>query len=208
VERRTRTVGVLLFPRFEPLDVFGPVEAFVVARFPGQAEEPPFPFRVLTVAERAEPVAMTGGLRVVPDYALADCPSLDVLLVPGGLGTRTEYQNGRLLDFIRRQAKEVEVLASVCTGAALLGRAGVLAGVPATTNRRAFEWVVSVAPDARWDRTVRWSEAGPVVTSAGVSAGIDMALALVARLLGAEAALAAARRMEYAWNPDPRESPA
>jgi transcriptional regulator GlxA family with amidase domain len=187
--------------------VFGPVEALIIARFPGQDEEPPFPFRILTVAERAEPVVMTGGPRVVPDHALEDCPQLDILLVPGGRGTRTEYQNNRLIDFIRRRAKDVEVLASVCTGAALLGRAGVLAGVPATTNRRAFEWVVSVAPEARWSRTVRWSEAGRVVTAAGVSAGTDMALHLVARLLGPEVASASARRMEYAWNPDPRESP-
>jgi len=196
----TRTVGLLLFPEFEPLDAFGPVEAFVIAEWPGARPGDPRPFRVVAVAESLEPVAMRGGVRTVPDHDLAHAPPLDVLLVPGGPGTRTEYRNERLLTFIRRQAATVEVLCSVCTGAALLAAAGTLAGLEATTNRRAFEWVVSVSPaDVRWDRERRWVDAGRVVTSAGVSAGTDAALHLVARLAGAEVAEAAAARMEYRW---------
>jgi transcriptional regulator GlxA family with amidase domain len=202
----TRTVGVLLFPGFEPLDVFGPVEAFVISRFPNGGDEPPHPFRVVMIAATREPIAMTGGPRVTPDHDFADCPRLDLLLVPGGMGTRTEYGNQRLLDFIREQSARADIVASVCTGAVLLGSAGLLDGEPATTNRRAFDWVASTVPSARWDRTVRWADAGRVVTSAGVSAGTDMALHLVGRLLGPDVAEAAARRMEYRWNPDPDDA--
>jgi transcriptional regulator GlxA family with amidase domain len=202
-KRTTRTVGVLLFPDFEPLDAFGPVEAFVIAEWPGSAAQDPRPFRVITIAEGLAPVAMRGGVRVAPDHDLAGSPALDVLLVPGGPGTRTEHRNRALLDFIRARAAAVEVLASVCTGAALLANAGVLEGLEATTNRRAFDWVVSASPrGVRWDRTRRWVDAGRVVTSAGVSAGTDMALHLVARLAGDEIARAAATRMEYRWERD------
>lgn len=198
--RRTRTAGVLLFPGFEPLDVFGPIEALVLAEWPGAGPDDPRPFRVAAVAQQLAPVPMRGGPRVLPDCDLAGCPPLHVLLVPGGPGTRTEFRNRDLLRFIAEQAATVEVLASVCTGAALLAGAGVLSGRTATTNRRAFDWVVSVSPaDVRWDRTRRWVDAGRVVTSAGVSAGTDMALHLVGRLAGEEVARAAAARMEYRW---------
>lgn len=193
-------MGVLLFPDFEPLDVFGPVEAFTVAEWPGSASYDPRPFRVLTIGQSLSPIAMRGGARVVPDHDLVSCPALDLLVVPGGPGTRTEHRNRALLDFIVSRAGAVEILASVCTGAALVGAAGVLSGLEATTNRRAFDWVVSVTPgDVRWNRTRRWVDAGRVVTSAGVSAGTDMALHLVARLAGEEVAVAAAERMEYRW---------
>jgi transcriptional regulator GlxA family with amidase domain len=198
--QKSRVVGILVFPQFEPLDVFGPVEAFVVSEWPGSGPEDPRPFRVLTVAEAKAPLQMRGGVRVVPDHDLGDCQPLDVLLVPGGPGTRTEYRNQAVLDFLADRSKRVEVLASVCTGAALLARAGVLSGLEATTNHRAFDWVASVSPkDVRWDRTRRWVDAGHVITSAGVSAGTDMALHLVARFLGDGVARTAAERMEYRW---------
>jgi len=191
---------VLLFPEFEPLDAFGPVEAFVIAEWPGSGPDDPRPFRVVTVAQESGPVAMRGGVRVTPDHDLTSCPTLDVLLVPGGPGTRSQHRNPALLRFISARATAVEVLASVCTGAVLLSNAGVLSGVEATTNRRAFDWVVSASPsDVRWDRTRRWVDAGRIVTSAGVSAGTDMALYLVERLAGQDVARAAATRMEYRW---------
>jgi transcriptional regulator GlxA family with amidase domain len=190
-----RTVGVLLFPGFEPLDAFGPIEAFAVAERDGAPL-----FRILTLAERDEPIAMKGGPRIVPDAAIAAAPALDVLLVPGGPGTRKEYANPALRAFLVERAPRVEILASVCTGAALLGAAGLLDGLGATTNRRSFDWVVSVSSKAvRWDRKARYADAGRIVTSAGVSAGTDMALHLVGRLAGADVAEAAAVRMEYRW---------
>lgn len=205
---RTRTVGLLLFPGFEPLDGFGPLEAFVVARFPGRGGDdgPPHPFRVVTIAQDAHAVAMTGGPRVLPDGPWTACPDLDVLVVPGGAGTRREYRNAALLEFLRLQAPRVEVLASVCTGAALLAAAGLLDGLPATTNRRSFDWVAGVGPAVRWDRRARFVDAGRIVTAAGVSAGIDMALHVVLRLVGPEAAEAAARRMEHRWMRDPHDA--
>lgn len=200
ISRATRTVGVLLFPQFEPLDAFGPVEAFVIAEWPGLTPEGPRPFRVVTIAQTLAPLAMRGGVRVAPEHDLGGCPALDVLLVPGGPGTRAEFRNRSLLEFITDRVGAVEVLASVCTGAALLACAGVLSGLEATTNRRAFDWVVSVSPrDVRWDRTRRWVDTGRIVTSAGVSAGTDMALHLVERLAGENVARAAATRMEYRW---------
>jgi transcriptional regulator GlxA family with amidase domain len=206
--RRTRAVGLLLFPGFEPLDAFGPVEAFVIAEWPGAAPDAARPFRLITVAERGEAVAMRGGVRVLPDFDVASCPALDVLLVPGGPGAREAYRDRALLDFIAGRAATLEVLASVCTGAALLGAAGVLTGQAATTNRRSFDWVVSASPPGvRWDRVSRWVDAGRIVTSAGVSAGTDMALHLVERLAGPEVAEAAARRMEYRWERSPDPAP-
>jgi transcriptional regulator GlxA family with amidase domain len=192
-----RTVGVLLFPAFEPLDVFGPVEAFAIAERDGAPA-----FAVVTIAERLEPVPMRGGPRLVPDHTLDTAPALDVLVVPGGPGTRSEVANEAVRAFLRDRARRVEVLASVCTGAALLGAAGLLDGLSATTNRRSFDWVVSVSsPAVRWDRESRFVDAGRVVTSAGVSAGTDMALHLVSRLAGDDVARAAAQRMEYATSP-------
>jgi transcriptional regulator GlxA family with amidase domain len=190
-----RTVGLLLFPGFEPLDAFGPVEAFAVAERDGAPL-----FRIATVAERADPVAMRGGPRVIPDHTFEAAPPFEVLVVPGGPGTRSEYANPALRVFLVERAPRVEVLASVCTGAALLGAAGILDGRGATTNRRAFDWVVSVSsPSVKWDRQARYVDEARVVTSAGVSAGTDMALHLVARLAGEDVALAAAKRMEYRW---------
>ncbi len=201
LETRTHTVGILLFPDAEPLDAFGPVEAFVIAEAARARPDDPRPFAVRVVAQTLEPVALRGGVRVVPDVEFASCPRLDVLLVPGGPGTRSEYRNEALLRFVAARAAEVEVLASVCTGAALLGSAGVLSGLEATTNRRAFDWVVSVSPrDVRWDRARRWVDTGRIVTSAGVSAGTDMALHLVERLAGEAVAVETAARMEYRWD--------
>lgn len=195
-----KTVGVLIYPQFEPLDAFGPVEAFAIAETPDAPADAPPPFRIVTLAETREPVAMRGGPRVLPDLDLASAPPLDVLLVPGGPGARREVRNPALLGFLRHQAGQAQVIASVCTGAALLGVAGLLSGREATTNRRAFDWVISTCPgDVRWNRTARWVDQGPIVTSAGVSAGTDMALHLVARLLGSAAAEAAAKRMEHRW---------
>ncbi|MGC8488287.1 MAG: DJ-1/PfpI family protein [Clostridia bacterium] len=189
---------MLIFEGCEPLDVFGPVEVFVAARYPHQ-EEPPHPFSVVTVAEEKDPLALRGGIRVVPDYTFHDSPPLNVLLVPGGPGTRIQYRNQALLCFIRAQAGHADIVASICTGAALVGAAGLLDGMAATTNRRSFSWVESVVPNAVWDPRARFVDNGRIVTSAGISAGIDMALHLVERLLGQEAAEAAAHRMEYTW---------
>jgi transcriptional regulator GlxA family with amidase domain len=195
-----RTLGVLLFPGFELLDVFGPLEVFgnLLVR-----EH----YRVLTAAAETGPVASAQGTRAVADHGFADCPPLDVLLVPGGIGTRREVENDALLQWLAERAAAAEIVASVCTGAALLARAGVLDGRRATTNKRAFEWVVSTGPAVEWVRTARWVDDGKFVTSSGVSAGIDMALHLIGRTVDPKTAAQIARVMEYTPNLDPADDP-
>jgi transcriptional regulator GlxA family with amidase domain len=195
-----RTLGVLLFPDFELLDVFGPLEVFGNARVRAH-------FAVSTVAEAAGPVASGQGVRAFADYGLEDCPPLDLLLVPGGFGTRREVENARLLDWLGRRAAAAELTMSVCTGAALLARAGVLDGRRATTNKRVFQWVAAQGPRVDWVPVARWVDDGTVITSAGVSAGIDMALHVVGRLTDAATADQLAAVLEYdrhrdaAWDP-------
>jgi transcriptional regulator GlxA family with amidase domain len=193
-----RTLGVVVFPGFELLDVYGPLEVFGGL---------PDHFTPIVTAERAGPVASAQGPEGVASVTLGDCPRCDLLLVPGGIGTRTQVDNAALIGWLAARAAAAEVTMSVCTGAALLARAGVLDGRAATTNKRAFTWVVAQGPRVEWVRVARWVDAGPVVTSSGVSAGIDMSLAVVARLAGAEIAEEAARRMEYRWERDPGADP-
>lgn len=192
---RPRTLGALLFPDFELLDVFGPLEAFGNRLM--QAH-----YRVVTVAAEAGAVASAQGPRAVADHGFADCPTLDVLLVPGGIGTRVAVDDAALLGWLAERAAAAEIVASVCTGAALLARAGVLDGRRATSNKRAFDWVTSTGPGVRWVRAARWVDDGKYVTSSGVSAGIDMALHLIARTVDPATAEALARVMEYTRHTD------
>jgi putative intracellular protease/amidase len=194
----TRTVGVLLFDQFELLDVFGPLEIL------GMLE---VDFAIRLVSERAPIVSSVQGPRSVIDDHFAGDRAYDVLLVPGGMGTRREVGNGVLLDWLARASARAEIVASVCTGSALLAKAGILDGRRATTNKRAFDWVIGQGPAVRWERKARWVEDGKFFTSSGVSAGMDMALALVARLCGIARAREAANWAEYVWNEDSADDP-
>jgi transcriptional regulator GlxA family with amidase domain len=196
-----KTVGVLLFEGFELLDVFGPLEAW------GMYAEIAGACTIVTAAEASGAVKSAQGPRAMADYAIADCPRIDVILVPGGIGTRREVNNAPLLEWLRRRAAEAEIVSSVCTGAALLARAGLLDGRRATSNKFAFKWVIEQGPTVEWIRQARWVEDGKFATSSGVSAGIDMTLALIARLSGAEIAEQIAIRMEYEWHRDPSWDP-
>jgi transcriptional regulator GlxA family with amidase domain len=197
---RVRTLGVVLFPEFELLDVFGPLEVFGNRLMRDT-------YRVLLVAEHAGSVASAQIARAIADHGFDDCPPLDVLLVPGGGGTRREVENAALLAWLRARAADAELVTSVCTGAALLARAGVLDGRRATTNKFAFDWVVSQGPQVEWIHRARWVEDGKFVTSSGVSAGIDMALHVVARTVDAERAEMVARLMEYTAHTDADDDP-
>ena len=200
-----KIVGLLVFDDVEVLDFCGPFEVFSVTRLHDERRrEEPSPFDVRLVAERAATVTASGGLKVTPDHTLADCPALDWLVVPGGWGTRREVDNARLTQWIARTAEQVALLASVCTGALLLGRAGVLDGLPATTHWRALDLLRRIAPAAHVVGDQHVVEAGSLVTSAGISAGIDMALRLVAREHGEAVARATARHMEYPYPSDNR----
>lgn len=193
-----RNLAILIFPDVEVLDFCGPFEVFSVAnRFTGTAA-----FNVFTVAEKPGPVLARNGLSVNPHYRLDDCPTPDLLLVPGGQGTRTEMHNAALVAWIKAQAERAELVLSVCTGALLLAKAGLLDGLQAATHHGAIDLLRQVAPHTTVRPDRRFVDNGRVVCSAGIAAGIDMSLHVVARLAGAEIARQTAEQMEYPWNGD------
>jgi transcriptional regulator GlxA family with amidase domain len=200
-----KRVGIVLFEDIEVLDFCGPFEVFSVARLnEDKRREEPSPFEVWLVAEHPGPVNTSGNMQVMPHYTFENCPPLDILVVPGGWGTRKELKNPAMLEWLRARAAEVETLTSVCTGAMLLGFAGLLNGRRATTHWRSLDWMRDAFPEATVEFQKHVVEDGSLVTSAGISAGIDMALRVVARYCGENVARAAARHMEYPF-PDSNE---
>jgi transcriptional regulator GlxA family with amidase domain len=204
---KTQRIGIVVFEDFEPLDVFGFVEAFSIARFPGKTYEdpPPFPFETMLIARDGGKARSINGPTVLADmdFAQALATPPDVLMIPGGLGTGALVGDAGVLDWVRAMDKKVPLMVSVCTGAAILARAGLLDGRPAATNHTAFDWVAAQGPKVRWDRVSRWVDAGKYVTSAGTSAGTDLGFYLVSRLAGMDVAEAAVRMAEYDWHRDP-----
>jgi len=195
---KRKSVGILVFPEVEVLDFAGPFEVFSVTRLDeDRRREDPSPFEPFLVAETAEPVTTNGGMRVVPAHTLKSCPPLNVLVVPGGWGTRALMSNKKLLDWLRTRAGEAGMLASVCTGSLLLGAAGLLDGRRATTHFAALDFMQDKFPAVKVERELHFVEEGCLITSAGISAGIDMALRVVNRFHGEAVARAAARYMEY-----------
>jgi transcriptional regulator GlxA family with amidase domain len=189
-----KTVGILLFDDAEELDFVGPLEVFgTAARFGADCQ-------ILFVAEKTAPVRARNGLRILPDCTFESAPSLSILVVPGGLGARTHArQNPRILQFVRAQK---DLVASVCTGALILAEAGLLTGLAATTHHMALGDLEQYR-DVIVRRGERWIIGERIATSAGVSAGVDLALALVANFWGAEIAGRVAENLEWnttAWN--------
>ncbi len=198
-------VGILIFPDVEVLDFCGPFEVFSVTRLDdARRRETTSPFEVRLVAETRDVVVATGALKVTPDCTLDECPPLDLLVVPGGWGTRRLLEHAPLIAWIAARGAAVPTLTSVCTGALLLGRAGLLDGKRATTHWRSLDLLRDVAPRATVEDALHVVEDGRVVTSAGISAGIDMALRMVARLCGERVARETARHMEYPYPEDNR----
>jgi len=196
-----RTVAILLFNEIEVLDFAGPFEVFGVA---GRHDDPK-PFRVFTVAEQG-PVYARNGLSLNPTYLLNDHPKADIIIVPGGggrhedgtpYGSRREMDNLAVLNWVRRTAKSAELVLSVCTGSYILGRSGLLDGLAATTHFLAVEGMQQAAPTTEIRPTERYIDTGKIITSAGISAGIDMSLYVVGRLLGKKVADETARYMQY-----------
>jgi transcriptional regulator GlxA family with amidase domain len=196
-----KRVGILVFPDVEVLDFCGPFEVFSVTRLDEDLRrETTSPFEPVIVAETKDVVVATGGLKVVPDYTIDDCPPLAILVVPGGWGTRAEVKNARLIAWIAERAGQVETLTSVCTGSMMLGQAGLLDGRHATTHWRSLDRMRAAFPAVTVEDKLHVVEDGHVITSAGISAGIDMALKVVARYHGEAVARATARNMEYAYS--------
>jgi transcriptional regulator GlxA family with amidase domain len=197
----SRDVAILIFDDVEVLDFCGPFEVFSVT---GRHNRP-VPFNVFTVAEKPGPVTARNGLSVNPKFTIADSPPPDILLVPGGRGTLREMDNPVVIDWIKNSAPKVELLLSVCTGALLLAKAGLLEGLAATTHHGSLNLLRETAPNTTIQPDQRFVDNGKIVVSAGISAGIDMSLHVVSRLLGKDAAIETANHMEYDWRLEPAE---
>jgi transcriptional regulator GlxA family with amidase domain len=196
----TRNVGIYIFDEIEVLDLGGPFEVFSTASRmksrlqPGTAK----PFEVFTIADAIRPVRARGGLMLQPNFDITNHPAIDVFIIPGGVVT-ADLEREPIIEWIARSAAKSELTASVCTGAFLLGKAGLLRGKTATTHWEDIDDFRAMFPDIPIQGDKRWIDAGKIVTSAGISAGLDMSLHLVARLESEELAVRTARQMDYDW---------
>lgn len=197
-----RKIAILLFDDVEVLDFAGPFEVFSVC---GLRTMPSAPFQVFTVAEKKE-IAARNQLIIHPTYLLNEMPAPEIILIPGGggfhadgtpFGTRKEINNTTIINWIQHWQPKTELTLSVCTGSLLLGKAGLLDGLQATTHWKAFEAMRQVAPHTELLENVRWVDNGKIILSAGVSAGIDMSLHVISKLLGKEPANETAQYMQY-----------
>lgn len=196
-------VGILIFNQVEVLDFCGPFEVFATCRLDEERRrDEPSPFEPILIAETTEMITTVGGMKVQPQYSLADCPPLEVLIVPGGSGARKEINNEKLLSWIAKNAKQIKTIAGVCTGAMIIGRAGLLEDKRATTHWKSLDWMTFSFPDVQVVRDQHVVEDGNVLTSAGISAGIDLALRIVSRYFGEEVATNTAQHMEYPYTTD------
>jgi transcriptional regulator GlxA family with amidase domain len=200
-----QTVGILIFENVEVLDFCGPYEVFVTTRLDeSRRRETESPYKVSLLSATTEPVTCSGGMRVLPTHALDDAPPQDILVVPGGWGVRALLDDAPLMGWLRERAGQVKTLASVCTGSLLLASAGLLDGREATTHWRSLSLMKERFPKVRVHEDMHVVEDGNIISSAGISAGMDLALRIVARNHGDEVAANAARNMEYPWPSDNR----
>lgn len=190
---KARTLGILLYPGFELLDACGPAEMF--------GSLGPL-MKVQTVAEQAGPVKSTQGVHVVADYSFEDAPQFDLVLVPGGFGTFQATSNPKLMEWVKKSASAAEMVTSVCSGSVILAKAGLLDGRPATSNKQYYTMCTAQGPEVEWVKEARWVDDGNIVTSSGVSAGMDMALHVISRLYGEDTAMRIANGTEYQWHRD------
>lgn len=193
-----KTIAAFVFLGFETLDYFGPIE--MLGGFAGQS-------KIITVAQTLDPVASVHGQRIVPDATLDQKDDYDLILIPGGDAALNLLQDQPLLDWINRASTNAEKVMAVCTGTILLGASGVLDGRRATTNKMDFTATVPLVPNVTWVKQARWVQDGKFYTSSGVSAGMDMALAVMADLYGDDTATKLAISCEYEWHKDPDRDP-
>ncbi len=200
----TRNVGIYIYDEVEVLDLGGPFEVFSTASrmkarwLPDSAR----PFEVFTIADSIRPIRARGGLMITPSFDTANHPKIDLLLIPGGVHN-SELGRSNIIEWIARTAAQAELTASVCTGAFLLAKAGLLHGKTITTHWEDLEEFRTLFPNIPVQGDKRWVDNGNIVTSAGISAGLDMSLHLVARLESEELAVRTARQMDYDWQRSP-----
>jgi len=194
--RSPRNVAILIFDDVEVLDFSGPYEVFNVA---SEATDPP-PFYVYTVGISDKPILARGRFVVTPRYSISNCPQANILIIPGGYGTRPLINHERLIKWLQDQAGKVEWLLSVCTGALLLAKAGLLENRSATTHHSAFDHLEKLSPSTRIAKGKRFVQSAErILTSGGISAGIDLSLHIVERLAGLEVRESVVEEMEYDW---------
>ena len=194
---QTRNVAILMFDDVEVLDFAGPFEVFSVTSELNKGNQP---FAVSTVAEHPGAINARNGLSVNPHCTISDCPPPDILIVPGGQGTRKLIDNSAVISWIQDCSQTAELVLSVCTGSLLLAKAGLLEGLAATTHHRALELLRELAPNTTIIENQRFVDNGKIITSGGISAGIDMSLYVVSKLLGTAQAEKTAEHMEYKIN--------
>lgn len=187
------SVGIFLFNDVEVLDFTGPFEVFSVTEADKEKT-----FTVYTVSQNGEMITARNGLKVQPDYSIEDLPPIDILIIPGGKGVReNEVKNETIINWVRQQMKEVKLMTSVCTGALLLAKAGLLEGLQATTHWASIQTFKKDFPNVEVMENVKFVDEGHIITSAGISAGINMSFHIVKNLLGVEVAEETAKSMEY-----------
>lgn len=193
---RSKNVAILIFNDVEVLDFCGPFEVFSVTNETHSLK----PFNVYTVAESDKPVIARNNFSVNPRYTIENCPKPDILIIPGGQGTRKEMNNSVLVHWAKEASNHAELMLSVCTGALILAKAGLLDGLTATTHHSAIDLLKKAAPHTKIVKDQRFVDNGKIITSAGIAAGIDMSFYVVEKLLDKNAALATSKQMEYSLN--------
>jgi transcriptional regulator GlxA family with amidase domain len=187
-------VGIFLFDDVEVLDFAGPFEVFSVTTMENKEK----PFIVETISEEGNIINARNGLKVQPDFGFHNMPPFDILIIPGGLGAREkEIHNDNVIKWIVTEMQNVQLMTSVCTGALLLAKAGLLNGKKGTTHWASLERLKEEFPEVDVQHGVKFVDEGNIVTSGGISAGINMSFHIVKRLLGSNVAKATAKRMEY-----------
>lgn len=198
MQQPERSVHILLFDDVEVLDFAGPFEVFsVTGRERGERN-----FSVHTIAESLDPIKARNGLTIIPCCTFTTCPPVDILVIPGGYGTQREMRNPATLEWLKQASAQASLTLSVCTGALLLAKAGLLDGLSATTHHGSLKLMAETFPDVTVRSDRRIVDNGTVITSGGISAGIDMSLYVVSKLLGPMAAVETAEHMEYDWQPE------
>jgi putative intracellular protease/amidase len=191
-------VDILLFDEFETLDVFGPVE--ILGRLPDI-------FKLNFISSNGGLVESSQNVRVDTNLYTNENEVEKILLVPGGSGTREKVNDNNFINFIENVSNQSKYILSVCTGSALLAKTAILNRKRATTNKRAFKWVIEQGKDVLWVREARWVKDDNIYTSSGVSAGIDMTLGFIEDLMGKEKALEISQSIEYLWNENSKYDP-
>lgn len=180
--------------------VFDDVEVLSVTRLDEEKRlETLSPFDVKLIAITKDVITTKGNMKVVPDFDFETCPKLDILIVSGGAGTRKLMYDEKVLDFVKKKAKEVELLASVCTGSLILANAKLLEGLYATTHWKSLKRMEDEFKNVKVCKDKQYVEDGNIITSAGISAGIDMALYIVKKYFSQEVAKSTAKHMEYPY---------